>query len=55
MTNPSATELLEISEAIGLILIVLEPLDEEERSRIEIEDNYTLIFGGYSHIGSKER
>lgn len=44
MTNPSATELLEISEAIGIDIDHLRaPLDEEERSRIEIEDNYTLI------------
>lgn len=44
MTNPSATELLEIAEATGIEIDHLRaPLDEEERARIEVEDNYTLI------------
>lgn len=44
MTNPSATELLEIAEATGIDIDHLRaPLDEEERARIEVEDNYTLI------------
>ena len=44
MTSPSATELLEISERCNVDIDHLRaPLDEEERSRIEVEDNYTLI------------
>lgn len=44
MTNPSATELLEIAEETGIEIDHLRaPLDEEERARIEVEDNYTLI------------
>ncbi len=44
MTNPSATELLDIAEATGIEIDHLRaPLDEEERARIEVEDNYTLI------------
>ena len=44
MTSPSATELLEISERCNIDIDHLRaPLDEEERSRIEVEDNYTLI------------
>ncbi len=44
MTDPSATELLEISEETGIDIDNLRaPLDEEERARIEVEDNYTLI------------
>jgi magnesium transporter len=44
MTNPSATELLEISERCHIDIDHLRaPLDEEERSRIEVEPDYTLI------------
>ncbi len=44
MTNPSATELLEISERCHIDIDHLRaPLDEEERSRIEVEEDYTLI------------
>lgn len=44
MTNPSATELLEISEKICVDTnSIRAPLDEEERARIEVEDNHTLI------------
>lgn len=44
LTNPSATELLEISEITNIDLNNLRaPLDEEERARIEVEDNYSLI------------
>jgi len=44
MTNPSATELLEIAEKTGIDISNLRaPLDEEERSRIEVEETYTLI------------
>jgi magnesium transporter len=44
MTNPSATELLEIAELTGIEIDHLRaPLDEEERARIEVEDKYTLI------------
>ena len=41
LTNPTATEILEISETCGIDPDhVRAPLDEEERSRIEIEDHY---------------
>ncbi len=44
LTDPTATEILEISEAYGIDPDHLRaPLDEEERSRIELEDHYTLI------------
>lgn len=44
LTNPTATEILEIANTYGIDPDDLRaPLDEEERSRIETEDNYTLI------------
>ncbi len=44
MTNPSASEVFEISTKYGIEVDHLRaPLDEEERSRLEVEDNYTLI------------
>ena len=40
----TATEIFEMSERFGIEVDDLRaPLDEEERSRIEVEDNYTLI------------
>lgn len=44
LTNPTASELLEISESCKIDINDLRaPLDEEERSRIEVEDDYTLV------------
>lgn len=44
LTDPTATELLDIAEKYGIDADHLRaPLDEEERSRIEVEDDYTLI------------
>lgn len=44
LTNPTATEILEISDAYRIDPDHLRaPLDEEERSRIEVEENYTLV------------
>lgn len=44
LTDPSATELLEISERFDIDIDHLRaPLDEEERPRIETEEDYTLI------------
>ncbi len=44
MTNPSATELMDIADRTGIDINNLRaPLDEEERARIEVEDNYTLV------------
>ena len=44
MTNPSATELMQIAETTGIDINHLRaPLDEEERARIEVEDYYTLV------------
>ena len=44
LTNPTATEIFEISEQFQIEVDDLRaPLDEEKRSRIEVEDTYTLI------------
>lgn len=44
LTDPTATEILEISERFGIDPDDLKAsLDEEERSRIEAEENYTLV------------
>ena len=44
MTNPLASELLDISKGTNIYINHLRsPLDEEERARIEVEDNYTVI------------
>ena len=44
LTNPTATEIFEISEQFQIEVDDLRaPLDEEECSRIEVEDDYTLI------------
>ena len=44
LTNPTASEILEIADAYQIDPDHLKaPLDEEERSRIEAEDEYTLI------------
>ncbi len=44
LLSPTATELVEVAEKYGIDVDHLRaPLDEEERSRIEFEDNYTLI------------
>lgn len=44
LTNPTATEILEVSEMYNIDPDHLRaPLDEEERSRIEAEDEYTLV------------
>ena len=42
--DPTATEILDISSEYGIEQDDLRaPLDEEERSRIMVEDNYTMI------------
>jgi len=44
LTNPTAAEILEVSARYEIDIDDLKaPLDEEERSRIEMEDHYTLI------------
>ncbi len=44
LTNPTATEILDIAETYDIDPDHLRaPMDEEERSRIEVEDDYTLI------------
>ena len=44
LSDPTASELLAISTEYGIDIEDLRaPLDEEERSRIEVEDDYTLI------------
>lgn len=44
LTNPTATEILEVAERYGIDPDhVKAPLDEEERSRIESEEDYSLV------------
>lgn len=44
LVNPTATEILDIATQYNIDQDDLRsPLDEEERSRIEVEDNYTMI------------
>ena len=44
LTDPTATEIFEVSNQFHIEVDDLRaPLDEEERSRIEVEDDYTLI------------
>lgn len=44
LSDPTASEVLKISSEYGIDMDHLRaPLDEEERSRIEVEDDYTLI------------
>ena len=44
MTNPTAEELHEVATRYDIDATDMRaPLDEEERSRIDVEDNYTLI------------
>ena len=44
MTNPTASEIMEIADSYQIDPDHLKaPLDEEERSRIEVEDDYTMV------------
>ena len=44
LTNPTASEIIDIADAYQIDPDHLKaPLDEEERSRIEVEDEYTLV------------
>ena len=44
LSDPTASEILSISNEYGIDMEVLRaPLDEEERSSIDVEDDYTLI------------
>lgn len=44
LTNPAASEIIDIADAYQIDPDHLKaPLDEEERSRIEVEDDYTLV------------
>lgn len=44
LTDPTATEIFEVAKRYNIEVDDLRaPLDEEERSRIEVEDDYTLI------------
>lgn len=44
LTNPTASEIIDIADTYQIDPDHLRaPLDEEERSRIEVEDEYTLI------------
>ena len=55
LTRPDATELENVASRCGVHLDDLRaPLDEEERSRLVIEDNYTLILVDIPMIEDKE-
>lgn len=44
MTNPTASEIIDIADMYQIDPDHIKaPLDEEERSRIEVEEDYTLI------------
>ena len=44
LTNPTASEVMDVADACQIDPDHIKaPLDEEERSRIEVEDNYTLV------------
>lgn len=44
LTNPTASEIIDIADAYNIDADHIKaPLDEEERSRIEVEDEYTLV------------
>lgn len=44
LTNPTASEIIDIADAYQIDPDHLKaPLDEEDRSRIEVEDDYTLV------------
>lgn len=56
MTNPTAQELTYIAEQTRIDLDHLKaPLDDEERSRIEVEDEYTLILVDIPTIEEKNK
>ncbi|MCC8027135.1 MAG: magnesium transporter CorA family protein [Clostridium sp.] len=44
LTNPTASEIIDIADAYNIDADHIKaPLDEEERSRIEVEEEYTLV------------
>lgn len=54
LTNPVASELLEVATRYQVDIDHLRaPLDEEERSRIEVEDNYSLVLVDIPSIEQK--
>ena len=54
LTNPTASEIIDVADACRIDPDHLKaPLDEEERSRIEAEDEYTLILVDIPSIGAK--
>lgn len=54
LTDPSATELLKIASLLKIDIDDLRgALDDEERSRIENEENYTLIIVDIPHVEKK--
>ena len=56
MTQPTREELERVSEKTGVDIDDLKaPLDDEERSRIEIEDSYVLILVDIPSLDDKNR
>ena len=56
LTQPTMEELQDISDKTGVDIQDLKaPLDDEERSRIEIEDNYTLVLVDIPSLDDKDR
>ena len=56
LTNPTAAELIEIASSYQIDIDHLKaPLDEEERSRIELEDQYNMILVDIPSLDEKDR
>ena len=55
MTDPNGTELQMVAEKYQIDLDDLRaPLDEEERSRLEHEENYTMILANIPVVRAEE-
>lgn len=56
MTKPTNQELERVSRETGIDIADLKaPLDDEERSRIEVEDEYTMVLVDIPSLDEKER
>ena len=55
-TRPTSEELQRLQEETGIDIDDLRaPLDDEERSRIEVEDNYNMILVDIPSLDEKDR
>ena len=56
VTRPTGEELTRLQEELGIDIDDLRaPLDDEERSRIELEDNYNMILVDIPSLDEKDR